>query len=222
MLTLIGWTDANGVAGALEIDATKARGFELAAEVTEFPVESGSAITDHIRPTNGTVAIEGVISNTPLNAAATQMGGVTQSAQSVVLPGGDGTAKATLHRWSGPFDRRLACDAILAGLVAAGTPVTLTTSLRILENLAITRYKVDESAETGEALPVVLEFKALRLATVARAPVPAVRRLQVPQQRGVVPADDRSALARALDGGRPASADRQVARDNERRSRYGS
>lgn len=206
--TLIEWTDAAGAIGALEIDATKTRGFELAAEVTEFPVERGSAITDHIRPVNGTVSLEGVISNTPLTLPATQMQGITLTPGAVVI--GDG--RATVLQWSGVFDRVRVCDTILAGLVASGTPVRLTTSLRTVENLAITRYKVDQSAETGQALPIVLELKALRIATTQRAPVPAVRRLQVPAGRAVQPPDNRSFLARALDGGAPATAARTAAR----------
>lgn len=210
--TLIEWTTTAGATGALEIDATKTRGFELAAEVTEFPVETGSAITDHIRPLNGTLAIEGVISNTPIVLPTTQMDGVTRTLESVALVGGDGRQRATLHRWSGAFDRVRVCDGLLAGLVSSGTPVRVTTSLRTLENLAITRYNVPQDATTGESLPIVLEFKALRIATTARAAVPAVRRLQVPAQRAVQPTDNRSALARVLDGGAPATSARDRAR----------
>lgn len=211
VLTLLEWTDSTGATGALEIDATKSRGFETAAEVTEHPVENGTPIADHIRPVNETVSIEGVISNSPILLPSTQMGGVTQVTSSVTLPGGDGSAKVTVTRFTGPFDRRKTCDAILAALVNSGTPVRLTTSLRTIENLGITRYKVDETSETGNALPVVLEFKGLRIATTARAAVPAVRRLQAPQQRAVQPPDNRSALARIVDGGAPATAARQRA-----------
>lgn len=210
--TLITWADDAGGEGAIEIDAVKTRGFESAAEVTEFPVERGAAITDHVRPLNGTLSLEGVISNTPMIVPTTQMQGITAAPGSVALPGGDGKARATMLQWSGAFDRRKTCDALFLALIEAGTVVTVTTSLRITESLAITRYKVDETADTGQALALVLEFKRLRIATTARAPVPAVRRLQVPAQRAVQPADNRSLLARALDGGAPASNARTAAR----------
>lgn len=212
VLTLLEWTDAAGATGALEIDATKTRGWELTAETTEFPVEQGSAITDHVRPMNGTVTLEGIISNTPLVMPSTQMQGVTASPASVVLRGGDGQARATMVQWSDVFDRVKTCDGILAGLVSSATPITLTTPLRTLAGLAITRYRVDESVDVGQALALVLDFKVLRIATTARAPVPAVRRLQVPAQRAVQPVDNRSFLARALDGGAPVSAARERAR----------
>lgn len=207
--TLLEWTDAQGVDGMLEIDTVKTRGFEFAAEITEFPVESGSAIADNVRPTNGTVSLEGIISNSPLFVPLTQMDGATEVVGPVTLPGGDGTAKATMSTWSGPFDRRRACDTVLAGLIASSTPVRLTTSLRVMENLAIARYKVDESVDTGQALPIVLEFKALRIASTTRAPVPAVRRLVAPVPAGVQPPRNASAgqlineaLQRVVSGGR--------------------
>lgn len=218
--TLLEWTDSTGAVGALELDVVKTRGFELAAEVTEFPVERGAAITDHVRPLNGTVALEGLVTNTPLVVPATQMDGIAQTLGSVVLPGGDGKARATLYRWSSTFDRVRVCDTVLAGLVRAGAVVKLTTSLRVLEDLAITRYKVDQDGTTGQGLPIVLEFKALRFATTARAAVPAVRRLRVPETRGVQTPDNRSLLARTLDRGAPANAARQRALAAQRQS-YG-
>ena len=201
-----------GGAGALEVDCTPTQGLELTAEVTDFPVEQGSAITDHVRPMNGTITLEGVISNTPFVLPSTQMQGITLAPASVVLEGGSGQARATMLRWSDVFDRRKVCDTILAGLVSSATPINITTPLRTLAGLAITRYRVDERADTGQALHFVLDLKALRIATTARAPVPAVRRLQVPQQRAAQPVDNRSFLARVWDGGAPAEAARQRAR----------
>ena len=112
-----------GVAGALEVDCTPTQGLELTAEVTDFPVEQGSAITDHVRPMNGTITLEGVISNTPFVLPSTQMQGITLAPASVVLEGGSGQARATMLRWSDVFDRRKVCDTILAGLVSSATPI---------------------------------------------------------------------------------------------------
>jgi hypothetical protein len=215
--TLLQWTDASGATGLLELDATPVRGFEQAAEVTEFPVETGSAITDHVRPLNPTVALEGVVSNTPIVAPATQLNGATQGPGVVQLRGPDGAVKASLIRFSRALDRVKLCDELLAGLVTSGTPVKLTTTLRTIENLAITRYKVDQDATTGESIKVTLELKRLRIVSTARSAVPAVRRLQVTSNRAVQPPDDRSALARIADGGAPADAARQRAREALRR-----
>lgn len=197
--TLLTWEDdaaTNTTAGALEIDATSLIGFEAAAEVTEHPVESGPAVGDHVRPKNGTISLEGVITNTPITLPATQMNGVTIASASVTLPGG-GTAVA--RQYSGVVDRVRVCDNVLLGLTNAGAIVSLTSGLRIVDSLAITRYRVEKNTDTGHSVRITMELKRVRIATTARAAVPLVRRARVTLERGAQPADNRSAAARIQD-----------------------
>lgn len=195
--TLLTWEAASNVAaGALELDATTLLGFEATAEITEHPVERGPNVADHIRPMNGTLAMEGVITDHPITLPATQMNGATLAPGTVDLPGG---GRATVQRFSAPVDRVRACDAVLQSLVDGGALVTVTTGLRTTESLAIARHRAERNGETGESVKVVLEFKRVRLATTARAPVPLVRRAQVQLDRGAQPADNRTAAARLSD-----------------------
>lgn len=186
MSALLQW-DVEGDTVALEIDATPTETYEATAEVTEHPVESGGAITDHVRPVPGTITLEGVISDTPVVVPRTQTRGLARAAGSVSLTVAGETVRVSLQRWSGPLDRVRACDELFAGLVRAGAIVTLTTSLRITGGLILIRYSVARTVETGRALPVTLEFKQVRVVSTSRVAVPAVRRLQVPPSRGVAP-----------------------------------
>lgn len=195
--TLLTWEAFSSVpAGALEIDAVGLLGFDQVAEVTEHPVETGSAVADHIRPQSGTVTTEGVITNAPLVLPSTQMNGATLAAGSVSLPDG---SKATALRFSSAFDRVRDCDAVLQLLAESGALVSLSTGLRSVSSLAVSRYHAERNAETGESIKVTLELKRVRLATTARAPVPLVRRAQVQLERGAQPADNRTAAARLQD-----------------------
>jgi len=204
--TVLTWEASGAVpAGAVEIDASSLLGFEATAEVTEHPVESGPAVADHIRPMNGTVSVEGVITNHPVTLPATQMNGVTLAPGTVTLPDG---SRATVQRFSADFDRVRACDEVFQSLVEGGVRVALSTALRTADSLAVSRYRAERNGETGESVKVTLELKKVRLATTARAPVPAVRRAQVRLDRGAQPADNRSFLARVLDGGAPMQAAR--------------
>ena len=207
MSTLLEWT-AQGTAVAIEIEATPTQGFERTAEVTEHPVESSTNVADHVKVANGVVSLEGVITNTPVLIPSTQMRGVTRATETVQVGRGE---FVSVQQWSGVFNRVADCDRLLDALVVGRYVVRLTTVLRTVENLILARYKVDKDAETGESINVTLELKQLRIATTARAPVPAVRRLQPPAARGQQPADNRSALAHIEDGGAPMTRAQRVA-----------
>lgn len=194
MSALLQWDDG-GATVALEIDVATSEGFEATAEVTEHPVETGSAITDHVRPNNAMITLEGLITNTPVVVPRSQLAGRTRSAQTVDLRIGGETVRVSLQEWSAPLDRVRECDALLAALVAAGTPVRLTASLRgTTDALVITRYKVDRTADTGKALPVTLELKRLRVVNTSRVAVPALRRVPPVEPRGEQPAVEEGSL----------------------------
>lgn len=196
---MLSWDDdaAPGLAaGAVELDAVSLLGFESAAEVTEHPVETGPSVGDHIRPMNGTVTLEGIITDAPIVLPSTQAQGVSVASGTVSLPGG-GTAVA--QRFSGTINRVRLCDETLRELVEAGALVTLTSGLRTVDSLAITRYAPERNADTGNSMKVTMAFKRVRIATTARAPVPLVRRAQVTLDRGAQPADNRTAAARLSD-----------------------
>lgn len=199
-MTFLQWVDAAGDTIGLDLDVAKLLTYERAAEVTEHPVENGSPISDHVKAVNAAFGLEGVISNSPIRVPTTQMRGLARAAGNVEVRVGGETQRVTLQRWSGAFDRKRECNDLLAALVTGRFVVTLTTSLELLENLIVTRFKVTEDPDSGNALGLILDFKQLRLVGTSRAAVPAIRRIQVRAQRGPVPVDDRSALARGLDG----------------------
>lgn len=201
MSVLLQWTDAAGATAVLDIDVAKNVTYERAAEVTEHPVESGSPIGDHIRTTNGTFTLEGVISDTPVRIPRTHTRGLTRAPTNVDLAVGDQRVQVQLQRWSGTLDRRRDCYRELNALIRDRRPVTLTTRLETIENLAITRVLVTDDEEAGNTLKMSIGFTQLRIAGTSRAAVPALPRNQVRTQAGAQPPDDRSGLARTEDGG---------------------
>ena len=186
MSALLRW-DQDGETVGLEIDVTPTEGYESTAEVTEHPVETGSAIGEHVRPGNPAITLEGIITHAPVRVPTTQTRGLQRAPGNVDLRVAGQAVRVTLQRWSGPLDRVRACDALFTELIERGTVVSLTTSLRVTDNLVITRYKVDRSAETGDALPITLELKKVRVVSTSRVAVPAVRRLQPVEPRGPQP-----------------------------------
>lgn len=188
------WT-AGGTETTLDVDITPTQGYERTAEVTEHPVERGEPVSDHVKVQNGIVTLEGFITNAPVSLPSGQLQGATRSAAAVDMPG---AGRATLLRWSSPIDRVRECDVLLDDLLRSRELVTLTTSLRFLESLVLTRYKVDKSTGGGDAIAITLELKQVRIVGTQRVAVPAVRRLQVPPNRGPQPAAPNTSVARNI------------------------
>lgn len=195
-MALLEWTD--GFDYALELDAAETYGHEHTAETTDRVIDAGATVTDHVRLNPDTMTLEGVVTNSPLRAMAPTRDRVV-STQSIKLPDGTGVSVA---RWDATFDRVRQTDELFQQLMESRALLKITTGLRVMENLILTRYAPKKDESTGNSLAVVLEVKHLRFATTQRATVtPVVRRAIPPQQRGAQPVDRRSVLARGLDEG---------------------
>lgn len=201
-MALLEW-ESGGATVALEFDVTSTQGSEFTAEVSEHPVETGAAITDHVRPNNPSFTLEALISNTPIAVPTTQTQGATRSLQNVEIVVDGQRLQASLYQWSSPLERVRVCEDLLESLVQSGTVVRLTTGTRVVEGLVITRKSVTRTAQTGGALPVVMEFKKLRIASVQRVTVPLVRRGQLLDSRGPQPAVPNNSLLHNLIHGAP-------------------
>src|ERR1051325_210756 len=101
------------------IDAALRETHTLECEVTEYPTESGSTITDNIQPKPRTVQIEAMVSDTP-------------------LPGPVADARGPVDA-NGAFQHKPTDDALahLEGIWNGREPVTITTSLKTYENMAM-------------------------------------------------------------------------------------
>jgi hypothetical protein len=197
---LLTWTQGDETI-ALELDVATTETYTASAEVTEHPVETGSAVADHVRPASDTFTVEGLVSNDPIRVPTTQMRGATRTVAVLDLPIGKEVVKVAVGQWSSTFDRVRDCHALFAALVRQGTVVSLAGSLSTEADLVLIGYRVSRTADTGGALPVTLDLKRLRRVSTARAPVPTIRRAQVPQQRGPQPATpDGSFLANVFGG----------------------
>jgi hypothetical protein len=181
------WTNASGAPAVFELDCAETVSYEDGAEVTEHAVETGPAVVDQIRPRNGTVTVAAVITNTPARQPASAMDGATAAATAVDL--GAGRGGATVLRFSRDVDRLGIADQTFRDLIAAQTLVTLRTSLRVVDSLALARYQVQRDAATGAAFSATFELKRVRIATTEVVPVAAARRRrdQRAQDRGAQP-----------------------------------
>ena len=130
--TINEWDEPMVMVDGFPIDAAVTEDHAYDNEVTDFPVEKGADITDHVRPKPLRITMEGFISGTPIgNVAshATRQGGL--------LPVDNGLAK-------------------LIGLRDNPEPVTVTTSLATYQSMILSTLSIPR--EPGEAYQI--HFKA--------------------------------------------------------------
>lgn len=193
-LVTIAWTGADGQTYSVALDATLRQAHESTNTVTEHPVETGGNMSDHIRPDLDTLAIDGVISNTPVYLPPDHTDGAREvdvevegvaSGVRIPLPAVGSlvgtipispTPKGVVRGFDPEFDRISACYAALLKLRNEGVLCRVITHLRIYESMAIRRLGVTLEPETGHALPLSMEFVQIRIGSTEEVPVPEIPR----------------------------------------------
>lgn len=129
----------------LIVDAAAREEHNFEADVSEHPVETGAAITDHVRAKPPTVVIEGIVSDTPLEPVASLR-------NDDALP--SYTARVRLFE-----------------IWYAREPVTIETTVSVYKNMVMQSFNITEDGETGEACRFRATFKQIKLITNNRTTV---------------------------------------------------
>ena len=224
-LVTITWLGEDGQTYNVSLDATLSQTHEATNTVTEHPVESGANMSDHIRPDLDTLAIEGIISNTPVflpldnidgaEAVDVEVEGVAPGVR-IPLPVLGAlvgnipiapTPKGIVRGYSPSFNRIGACYDALLKLRNDGVLCRVITHIRNYDQMAIRRLSVMLDPSTGHALPLSMEFIQVRIGSTEEVPVPEIPAARV-EKGAVTPvappdddvAADTSALFNALGG----------------------
>jgi hypothetical protein len=72
------WQGLTGQTYSIAIDATVRESHTATSTITDHPVETGSNVSDHIRPDPDMLTLEGVISNAPIFLPADHAGGARE------------------------------------------------------------------------------------------------------------------------------------------------
>lgn len=103
---LITWIGSDGQQFRIEIDVTTREVHTFNNSVSDHPVETGSNISDNIRPEPNVLAIDGIISNAPHYLPGDHTGGAELIGRDIDVPGDTGydnrqTVKGVAPRLSG-------------------------------------------------------------------------------------------------------------------------
>jgi hypothetical protein len=141
----VGLTFSTGVpttVGALEIDALLSEMTNLAAKATEYAVEEGSPISDHVVPSPERLKVSGWI--TPSNVQLMQADGRPKMIE----------AKATLRK-----------------MIADRAEVTIVTGMDTYSGMILETCDIGRTNE-GEHFTVDMEFVKIRKAVLRKADIP--------------------------------------------------
>lgn len=150
-----GGGSSKSMVGDLEVDAIIERTTNLDSEVTDYPVEDGFPVADHVTRQPLTLSMTCVCTPTPLDGSA----GLFATAGAMLR--GQRSSSNTLQ---GTADKLLA-------IYQAGEPITITTPDAIYDNMVMTRAPLPRNVEDGICYKLSLEFKHVRIVVQETAEV---------------------------------------------------
>lgn len=125
----------------LIVDVAKVEQHSYENEITSYPVEVGADKTDHIRPLQSVLTIDGIVSDSPIGIL-TDDGAPSRSQE----------ARARLEE-----------------LHASREPVSVGTSLRRWDSMALERLSIVRDESSGKALRFTATFRQIEIVTNERA-----------------------------------------------------
>lgn len=158
--------------GTYVVDAFVSETHQYDSEVTEFPVEQGSAISDNIRPKPVIVTVEGIVSDTPIGRIVDARNGASTDGSAFVGTNDQATAIQRANAQTTP-----STDALTAMLAIrdARQPVTIVTTLTRFENMVMTGFSVPRDSTTGAALRFSATFQQITIVSNQRVLVKTLR-----------------------------------------------
>jgi hypothetical protein len=145
-----------GKIGVLELDVTVHETHEYTNTVTEFPVEKGFNISDHIIRQPEKLIMEGFVTNTPVPRSVnlgTLLGAYVSTQNRVE------TALEVLLNLAGlPPSTKNTADIATAALYPKVIDI-VETGLRQYKNMVITRITIPRDVNTGETLRFTCELR---------------------------------------------------------------
>jgi len=166
---LLNKNDRNKI-GSLEIEATLSEDHEYKNSVSNYKVEEGYDITDHVHQEPDRVTIEGVFSETPLPNINTDFSLFVKGAghshvqtalEALLIIAGRILPKQ--QKVIGTAERQLDTASTLATQERKVSPkvVDLITGLRIYTNMVCTSLTFSKNKNTGQSLPFIMGFKKI-------------------------------------------------------------
>ena len=177
-------TKTPGQIGSLEIDAVMSENHEINMQVTEFPIEAGFTISDHVVRKPPELRLECSISNSKFLQSLTATDNDKQEAlieqyapeligKSDTVPAAQanvdwvGEAIATLYNLAGYAPPNFA----LAPVPEGPTILTIVTGLCVYTGMVFSRLSIPRASADGDSITFSAEFKQVNIVNTSTAAV---------------------------------------------------
>lgn len=170
--------------GSVQFDLILSENHSLEAQVTEHPIENGATVADHIRELPRKGSLSGLVTNFPLKTTATlpseflekiaAMGNGNYLESFAAQYGyrrDPGPSQADYDALERPRNRAFDAWTLFKDLMAARSPVTISTGLEKYYDAVITKVSTDRESSTGDALTFRVEFQQIKLVTLTEVEI---------------------------------------------------
>jgi len=163
----------NTTVGILNLDASISEDHSYTNDVSMFPIEDGSEITDHVRISPDRITLNGFITNHPVNSLAQNATQIFKAVKNVV------TFKS-FSRDDKQSNVEVARDFLLlvSGRKINGEKVQpqivdVTTGLRVYTSMMMTSLSFPRDVSTGDSLRFTAEFVKIQIVDTETIELPA-------------------------------------------------
>lgn len=181
-ITILRWDT-----GEMELDAVVSESPEHNATITDYPVELGANLADHMRVQPVRLRITGVVSNTPARDITTHMDGVVATNEGYevpikkpLIPGSERIGlprnigfipleyetkvKAAVRTYSGQIARVTACYKELIDLQRNAKTITIASDIGDWDSMLLESLSLERTAASARAPRFFLTFRELSTA----------------------------------------------------------
>lgn len=184
-VSLLGFNRKGPQIGSIRISCSVQEKHRSSAQVTEFPIESGHGITDHIRINQDQLSLHGIITDASMTAGealSNGIGGATGFSAA-------GPQEKTGIDFIDNFGKNLPDDiqtayAKLKEMVDQGSVFKVITGLRVYDNMAFTSFEVSRDKRTGRVLDFQATLQAVQFVFAQRTPIRSIESATVTAKKG--------------------------------------
>ena len=140
----------------IPLDVRPSETHHFSTRITEYPVEEGAKITDHVHIDPYTLDLEGFVSNTPVTSIPASL---------PYLKGDMRVGRQAGERAKNAYD-------VLVTVFRARTPLTVVTRMQTFEDMVIQKLDIPFSADRGTSLWFSMSLKKITTVETLAAALP--------------------------------------------------